>query len=363
MTPYFLERFGNPSSIQHLYGQEAAAAIKLARQTLAQALNGRPTEIIFTSGATEANNLALKGVAEGYFSRGRHIITVVTEHSAILEPCQYLESLGFEITRLPVDQEGLVDVAKLEREIRSDTILVSIMAANNEIGVIQPLEEIGQICRQHSVLFHSDAAQALGKIPLDVEAMHLDLVSLSGHKLYGPKGIGALYVRQKPEKVRLAPQIHGGGQERGLRAGTLDTPLIVGFAAGVKLALTEQASENQRLRELRERLWHKLSQLEGIYLNGHATRRLAGNLNVTIEGVDGAALLLSISSTLALSSGSACAAQSAQPSHVLKALGYSDRLAVASLRIGIGRFTTDAEIESAGEQIVSTITALRQSRC
>lgn len=361
MLPYFCEHFGNPSSITHLYGWEAEAAVKKARETLAQAINATPEEIIFTSGATEANNLAIKGVAEAYFSQGRHIITVQTEHRAVLDPCKYLESLGFEVTYLPVKADGLIDLDLLEKNIRPDTILVSVMAANNEIGVIQPLAEIGALCHEHQILFHSDGAQAVGKIPLDVAKMNIDLMSLTAHKLYGPKGIGCLYVRRRHPRVSLASQIHGGGQERGLRSGTLFTPQIVGFGKAVELGQKEMDSETKRLQQLRDRLWKSISQLEGIHLNGHPTQRLAGNLNVSVEGVDGNALLLGMQSVVAVSSGSACSTTSRAPSHVLTALGHSESLAYASIRFGLGRFNTQAEIDQVAEVTINTIESLRQS--
>jgi cysteine desulfurase len=360
MLPYFYEHFGNPSSINHQYGWEAEAAVKQAREVLATAINASPEEIIFTSGATEANNLAIKGVAEAYFAKGQHIITLLTEHNAIIDPCKYLENLGFEITFLPVERDGLINLDELQKAIRSDTILVSIMAANNEIGVLQPLAEIGEICRTNQVIFHSDAAQAIGKIPLDVQAMKIDLMSLTAHKVYGPKGIGALYVRRRNPKVKLAAQQHGGGHERGMRSGTLYTPQIVGFGKAVEIALAEQEVENKRLRQLQQSLWGVISQLEGIHLNGHPTQRLPGNLNISIEGVDGAALLLGLQSIVALSSGSACSSTSTKPSHVLIALGHSEKLAYASLRIGIGRFNTAVEIDQVGQHIVDTIQSLRK---
>ncbi|GFE68877.1 cysteine desulfurase [Chroococcus sp. FPU101] len=361
MLPYFTQYFGNASSITHQYGWEAEAATKKAREILAEAIHSSPEEIIFTSGATEANNLAIKGVAEAYFSKGRHIITVQTEHRAVLDPCQYLESLGFEISYLPVQADGLIDLNLLEKTIRPDTILVSVMAANNEIGVIQPLAEIGAICRRHEVLFHSDAAQAIGKIPLDVEQMNLDLVSLTAHKIYGPKGIGALYVRRRHPRVRLAAQIQGGGQERGLRSGTLVTPNIVGFAKAVEIGIEQMLEETQHLLLLQTTLWNKLSQLEGVHLNGHPNQRLPGNLNVSIEGVNGSALLLGLQSVVAVSSGSACSTTSTAPSHVLTALGHSEALAYASLRFGIGRFNTLDEIEQVAESAIATIQSLRQA--
>ena len=333
MLPYFSDRFGNPSSTTHLYGWEAESAVKQARTTIAEAINATPEEIIFTSGATEANNLALKGVAESYFNQGKHIITVATEHRAVLDPCGYLHSLGFEITYLPVQPDGLIDLEQLSLAIRPETILVSVMAANNEIGVLQPLEEIGQICRQKEVLFHSDAAQAIAKIPLDVEQMKLDLVSLTAHKLYGPKGIGALYIRRRNPRVRIASQIQGGGQERNIRSGTLYPPQIVGFGKAVELGLDSIASEQASLLELREKLWSIINQIPEIYLNGHPSQKLAGNLNISIAGVDGTALLLGLQPTVAVSSGSACSAASTEPSHVLTALGRDKKLAHARLEL------------------------------
>jgi cysteine desulfurase len=361
MLPFFTEQFGNPSSL-HTYGWEADAAVRQARETIAQAINAAPEEIVFTSGATEANNLALKGVAEAYFAHGKHIVTVQTEHSAVLDPCQYLETLGFEVTYLPVQPDGLLDLQKLEQALRPDTILVSVMAANNEIGVLQPLTEIGQRCQARGVLFHTDAAQAIGKIPLDVQAMNLHLMSLTAHKVYGPKGIGALYVRRRQPRVQLAPQLHGGGHERGRRSGTLYPPQIVGFAKAVALALTELETETKRLIRLRTRLWDTLSQLPDISLNGHATQRLPGNLNVSFADVDGQALLLGLRSGVALSSGSACSSAKTAPSPVLKALGRSDALAYASLRFGIGRFNTDQEIDQVARAVVTTVQSLRSLR-
>lgn len=362
MLPYFTERFGNPGSINHAYGWEAEAAVKQARETIATSIGSGAEEIIFTSGATEANNLAIKGVAETYYTKGRHIITVKTEHRAVLDPCLYLQKLGFEITFLPVEKDGLLKLENLEAAIRPDTILVSVMAANNEIGLLQPLAEIGEICRKNEVLFHSDAAQALTKIPLDVEEMKIDLMSLTAHKVYGPKGIGALYVRRRDPRVKLAPQIHGGGQEKELRSGTLYPPQIVGFAKAVELGLAERVAEEERIGKLRDRLWQQLQQLEGIHLNGQSDRRLVGNLNISVEGVDGSALLLGLQSVAAVSSGSACTSTKTTPSHVLKALGRSDSLAYASLRFGIGRFNTEAEIDRVADATLKTIRALRQAK-
>lgn len=358
IMPYFTQFFGNSSS-QHLYGWEADSAIKQARSAIADSINGTAEEIIFTSGATEANNLAIKGVAEAYFSQGKHLITVQTEHRAVLDPCRYLESLGFEVTYLGVDPDGLINLAQLEDSIRPDTILVSVMAANNEIGVLQPLAAIGEICHRHQVLFHTDAAQAIAKIPLDVDKMQIDLMSFTAHKIYGPKGIGALYVRKRNPKVAISPQMHGGGQEQGLRAGTLYTPQIVGFAKAISLGLAELEQEGQRQQVLRDKLWNAINTLDGIYLNGHFRDRLPGNLNISIEGVKGTSLLLALQPAIALSSGSACSASSANPSHVLTALGRSKNLAQASLRLGLGRFTTSEEIDQAAEQIIKTIKSLR----
>ncbi|MEH2400174.1 cysteine desulfurase family protein [Nostoc sp.] len=361
MLPYFTEHFGNPSSISHIYGWEAEAAVKQTREILAATINATLEEIVFTSGATEANNLAIKGVAEAYFKKGQHIITVATEHSAVIDPCNYLKTLGFEITILPVQKDGLIDLTELKKAFRPETILVSVMAANNEIGVLQPLAEIGEMCRDRQVLFHTDAAQAIGKIPLDVQAMKIDLMSLTAHKVYGPKGIGALYVRRRNPRVQLAPQQHGGGHERGMRSGTLYPPQIVGFGKAVEIALAEQATETHRLTQLRKSLWEQLSQVEGIHLNGHAQERLAGNLNISVEGVDGAALLLGLQPVMAVSSGSACSSATTAPSHVLTALGHSEQLAYASVRFGIGRFNTQEEIDIVAKHAIATIQSLRNT--
>ncbi|HIK57447.1 MAG TPA: IscS subfamily cysteine desulfurase [Synechococcales cyanobacterium M55_K2018_004] len=362
MLPYFTQHFGNAASKTHQYGWEAEAAVKQARECLAAAIHAEPEEIVFTSGATEANNLAIKGVAESYFTKGRHIITVATEHNAVLDPCGYLRSLGFELTILPVQPDGLISLDDLEKAIRPDTILVSVMAANNEIGVLQPIAEIGQICRSHGVIFHTDAAQAIGKIPLDVQAMQIDLMSLTAHKIYGPKGIGALYVRRRDPRVNLAAQLHGGGHERGMRSGTLYTPQIVGFAKAVEMGLEEMKDEANRLRGLRDHLLRQLQTVGGIHLNGHPTQRLPGNLNICVEGVDGQALLLGLQPAVAVSSGSACSSAKVAPSHVLKALGRSDELAYASLRFGLGRYTTGKEIDRAADVAIATIQALRQGK-
>jgi cysteine desulfurase len=359
MLPYFREHFGNPASSSHIYGWEAHAAVQAARRVIAEAIQAAPEEIIFTSGATEANNLAIKGVAEAYLSQGRHIITVATEHSAVLDTCRYLQALGFELTVLPVQADGLIDLAVLEQAMRPDTILVSVMAANNEIGVVQPLAQIGALCRSRQILFHTDAAQAIAKIPLDVNAMQIDLMSMTAHKAYGPKGIGALYVRRRDPRVQVAPQLHGGGQERGMRSGTLYTPQIVGFAKAVELAIADMPAETLRTVALRDRLWQPISQLDGIYLNGHPTQRLASNLNISVADVDATALTLGLQSLVAFSSGSACTSAKSAPSHVLTAIGRRAPLAHATLRFGIGRFNTAAEIDQVAECAVSTIQALR----
>jgi cysteine desulfurase len=359
MLPYFTEHFGNAASVTHAYGWEAEAAVQQARETIAATLQATPEEIVFTSGATEANNLAIKGAAEAYYGKGRHIITVETEHNAILDPCRYLESLGFEITVLPVQPDGLLDLDVLDKAFRPDTVLVSVMTANNEIGVIQPIAQIGAMCRDRQVLFHTDAAQAIGKIPLDVGAMNIDILSLTAHKVYGPKGIGALYVRRRNPRVQLAPQLHGGGHERGMRSGTLYTPQIVGFAAAVRLGVMEMAAEAERLEGLRGRLWEKLQPLGGIHLNGHASLRLPSNLNISVEGVDGQALLLGLQPFVAVSSGSACTSAKMKPSHVLSAIGRSPELAYASVRFGIGRYNTAEEIDRVAEGAIGVIQSLR----
>lgn len=359
MLPYFTDCPGNPSSSNHLYGWEAKAAVDLARETTAQVLGAEPNEIVFTSGATEANNLAIKGVAEAYLSKGRHLITMQTEHNAVLEPCKYLEKLGFEVTYLPPQPDGLLDIECLEQAIRADTILVSVMAANNEIGVLQPLAEIGQVCRQRQILFHTDAAQAIGKIPLDVETMQIDLLSITGHKLYGPKGVGALYIRGRSPRVQVAAQLQGGGQERNVRSGTLPTPQIVGLGKAIELGLAEQATEAKRLTALRTHLWQKLQVLDGIHLNGHPQQRLPGCLSVSFAGVDGAALLLGLQPYVALSSGSACASSKPTPSHVLTALGHSSQLARSTLRLGLGRFTTLQETKQAAHYVIEMVQQLR----
>lgn len=359
MLPYFTEQFGNAGSAGHSYGWEAAAAVKKAREAIAQSINAEPEEIIFTSGATEANNLAIKGVAEAYFSQGKkHIVTVQTEHRAVLDPCAYLETLGFEVTYLPVQANGLLSLDELKQSIRQDTVLVSVMAANNEIGVLQPIEEIGAICHDRNVLFHCDGAQAIAKIPLNVQTQNIDLLSLTAHKIYGPKGIGALYVRRKNPRVNLATQLHGGGQERGKRSGTLYVPQIVGFGKAIEIASENQAEENKRYKQLRDRLWNQLKTLPGCHLNGDLEKRLPHNLNISFDDVDGAALLLGLRSIVALSAGSACS--SGKPSHVLQALGLTKAQCLATLRFGIGRTSTIADIDQVAIAVQRTVTSLRE---
>lgn len=354
MRPYFTEQFGNPGA-GYAEGWAAAAAVAIARETVAAGLSATPEEIVWTSGATEANNLAIKGAAEAYLARGRHLVTVQTEHSAVLEPCRYLQRLGFEVTYLPVQPDGLLDLSALAAALRPDTVLVSVMAANNEIGVLQSLAEIGALTRDRGILFHADAAQAFGKIPLDVGALGVDLLSLTAHKLYGPKGIGALYVRRG---VRVAAQLHGGGQEGGIRSGTLPVPSIVGLGAAAALALAELDTEAARLRHLRDRLWSYLAEA-GVQLNGHPTRRLPGNLNVSVPDADGATLFRELQPQVAVSSGSACSGGEA--SHVLRALGHDKALARASVRFGLGRFTAVEDIDRAAAATVAAIAAARQA--
>jgi cysteine desulfurase len=343
MLPWFTEKFGNSGSVTHAYGREAGHAVEAAREQVAALIGAEPREIVFTSGATESNNLALKGALR--FGRdGRNgLVTLATEHKCVLESARALEREGFRVAILPVRSDGLIEFSALERAIDDSTAVVSVMAAHNEIGVIQPIAEIGALCRARGVLFHSDAAQAVGKIPIDVNAMCIDLLSISGHKVYGPKGIGALYVRRRP-RARLVPLIDGGGQERGLRSGTLPTPLCVGLGAAMALAQEEMAEEAQRLTVWRQRLLAGLkAQVPGLRLNGEALRRLPGNLNLSFPDVS-ALDLMAACPGLALSTGSACTAAEVEPSYVLRALGLSDELAQASIRIGLGRFTREAEI-------------------
>jgi cysteine desulfurase len=355
MLPFFTEKFGNPHSVTHAYGREAEAAVEEARAEVAALIGAEPREIIFTSGATEANNLAIKGAARFHRDFARdHVVTVVTEHKCVLESAAALEREGFRVTRLPVDAQGLVDLAALAAVIDERTSVVSVMAANNEIGVLQPLAEIGALCRARGVLFHSDGAQAVGKVPVDVEAMGLDLLSISGHKVYGPKGIGALYVRRRP-RARLAPLFDGGGQERGLRSGTLPTPLCVGLGVAARIAGAEMAPEAERLLGLRRRFLGGIrARLPEVTLNGDAERRLPGNLNLSFPGAPALEVMAACPS-LALSTGSACTAAAVEPSYVLRALGVSEALAGASLRIGLGRYTIDSEVDFAVDALATAV--------
>lgn len=360
MLPYFTEKFGNAASRNHRFGWEAEAAVEHARAQIARLINAKPKEVIFTSGATESNNLALKGVVEFYKEKGNHIVTVATEHKAVLDTCRALERTGrAQVTYLPVDRYGSIDLDDLRRAITDRTILISVMHANNEIGTIHPLREIGAIAKERGVLFHTDATQGVGKIPVDVEAMGIDLMSFTGHKIYGPKGCGVLYVRSKGPRVRLVPQIDGGGHERGMRSGTLNVPGIVGVGAACEIAQAEMEAESARLRALRERLREGLfRELDDIYLNGHPTERLPGNLNVSFAYVEGESLLMGLKD-IAVSSGSACTSATLEPSYVLRALGVGEDLAHTSIRFGLGRFNTVEEVDYVIERVVHEVRRLR----
>jgi cysteine desulfurase len=359
MLPFLQGKFGNPASRSHSFGWEASKAVDLARQQVARLIAASPDEIIFTSGATESDNLAIKGVAEASRDRGRHIVTVVTEHKAVLDSCKHLEHCGFEVTYLPVQNDGLIDLDVFRRALRPGTILVTIMAANNETGVLQPIAEIGAICRERSVAFHTDAAQAAGKVPIDVATQNIDLLSISGHKLYGPKGVGALYLRKNPA-LQVAPQIHGGGHEHSFRSGTLNVPGIVGLGKACEIAARELPEESCRIAGLRNRLRERImSHLDGVSLNGSRDSRIPGNLNVSFAGIQGEDLLTALDD-IALSSGAACTSDHIEPSYVLKALGMSDELAQASIRFGLGRFTTEAEVDYAGGRVAEVVRQLRE---
>ncbi len=359
MLPYFTEEFGNPHSRSHAYGWRAEEVVETARAQVAHLINADPKALVFTSGATESNNLALKGVAHFYKDKKNHIVTCATEHKCVLDSCRYLEQEGFNVTYLPVQPNGIIDLNQLRDAITEQTVLVSIMAVNNEIGVIQPLAEIGKICRESGVFFHTDAAQAVGKILMDVEAMNIDLLSLSGHKIYGPKGVGALYVRRKP-RIRLLSLINGGGQERGMRSGTLSPPLCVGLGEACALAGREMDSEYTRLKALRDRFYHRImTELEEVYLNGDLEHRIPGNLNLSFAHVEGEGLMMGIKD-LAVSSGSACTSASLEPSYVLRALGVEEEMAHTSIRIGFGRFTREEDIEVAAQKIIKEVHRLRE---
>lgn len=350
--------FGNPASRSHRFGWQAEEAVDEARNHIADLIGADPREIVFTSGATESNNLAIKGIAHFYQKQGKHIITCKTEHKAVLDPCRYLEGQGFEVTYLDPQPNGLVSLSQLEAAMRDDTILVSLMHVNNEIGVIQDVAAIGELCRARKIFFHVDAAQSCGKIAIDVEAMKIDLLSMSAHKIYGPKGIGALFVRRKP-RVRLEAQMHGGGHERGMRSGTLPTHQIVGMGEAFRLAKLEMHTEEARIRQLRDRLWNGIKNIEEVYVNGDLEQRVPGNLNVSFAYVEGESLIMALKD-LAVSSGSACTSASLEPSYVLRALGLNDELAHSSIRFSIGRFTTEAEIDYAVSLINEAIGRLRE---
>ena len=363
MTPYLTENFGNPASDDHLYGAKAKEGVEQAREQISEVLNCRKEEIIFTSGATESDNLAIKGVAD-YAERkdkGNHIITGETEHEAVLEACEALEERGFDVTYLPVDENGLVNPDDVEEAIRDDTLLISIMAANNEIGTIAPLKEIGEIAKDNEVFFHTDAVQAVGYVPIDVEEMGIDLMSISAHKIYGPKGIGALYVRRRNPKVKLDPLIHGGGHERGWRSGTLNVPSIVGLGKAVQLADKEMEERRQHVDELTSYMWERFdSELDDVVLNGHPEKRIPNNLNVSFLGVENKALVQNLQPELAVSAGSACTTGKVEASHVLQALGGDEDRWHSAVRFGLGKDNTREEIESATDQVIQSVSRLRK---
>ncbi|MBR7953166.1 IscS subfamily cysteine desulfurase [Burkholderia cenocepacia] len=358
MVPFLHEQFGNPASRSHSYGWDAEQAVEEARMHVAALLGADPREIVWTSGATEGNNLAIKGAAHFYQGQGKHLVTVKTEHKAVLDTCRELERQGFDVTYLDVREDGLLDLDGLQQALRADTILVSVMLANNETGVIQPVAEIGALCRARGIVFHCDAVQAAGKIPVDVNALNVDLLTVTAHKVYGPKGIGALYVRRKP-RVRIEAQMHGGGHERGMRSGTLPTHQIVGMGEAFRLAKEEMAEESRRVGGVRDRLLAGLSTLDEVYVNGDLARRIPHNLNVSFNFVEGESLIMGIKG-VAVSSGSACTSASLEPSYVLRALGRSDELAHSSIRFTLGRFTTEAEVDSVIAQVRDTVGKLRE---
>ncbi|MEH0876542.1 IscS subfamily cysteine desulfurase [Pectobacterium cacticida] len=349
--------FGNPASRSHRYGWQAEEAVDIARNHVAELVGADPREIVFTSGATEADNLAIKGAANFYQNNGKHIITSKTEHKAVLDSCHYLEQHGFDVTYLTPQRNGIIDLSELEAALREDTILVSIMHVNNEIGVVQDITAIGEICRSRGIIFHVDATQSVGKIPIDLTQIGVDLMSFSGHKIYGPKGIGALYVRRKP-RIRLEAQMHGGGHERGMRSGTLPVHQIVGMGEAYRIAKEEMAAEAARLSTLRDRLWNGINTIEGVYLNGDIEQRVSTILNVSFDGVDGESLIMALKD-LAVSSGSACTSASLEPSYVLRALGLSDELAHSAIRFSLGRYTTEEEIDYAIALVRKVIDRLR----
>jgi len=360
MLPYFMEKFGNAASRNHAFGWTAEEGVETARERIAKLVGATTKEIIFTSGATESDNLAIKGVAEMYKEKGNHIITAVTEHKAVLDTCKRLEKYGYRVSYLPVQKDGLVDLDELKNAMTDKTILVTIMAANNEIGVLQPWAEIGKLCHERGVIFHTDATQAVGKVPIDVIKQNVDVMSISAHKMYGPKGVGALYVRRKNPRVQISAIIDGGGHERGMRSGTLNVPGIVGLGKACALAYEEMAQESVRLAVLRDRLRDRImGRLDEVYINGSMEHRLPGNLNVSFAYVEGESLLMGIND-IAVSSGSACTSATLEPSYVLKALGTGDDLAHSSIRFGIGRFNTDTEVDYVADRVVETVQRLRE---
>lgn len=359
MLPYFVSQYGNPHSRTHLYGWESDEAVEVSRDQVARLVHASPKEIVFTSGATECNNISVKGVMHFYKEKKRHVITTQTEHKCVLDSCRYLQQQGFDVTYLPVGSDGLVDLNELRNSIRPDTGLISVMAVNNEIGVIQPMEEIGEICKEFNIPFHTDAAQALGKIEIDVNKWNVSLMSLSGHKVYGPKGVGALYMRRRP-RIRVEPQMNGGGQERGIRSGTVPTPLVVGMGAACELAMKEMKYDEIRITKLKDRLLDGIrSRIDGVVVNGSEERRYAGNLNLSFAYVEGESLLMGLKE-VAVSSGSACTSSSLEPSYVLRALGVDEDMAHTSIRFGIGRFTTEQEIDKTVELTVNQVEKLRE---
>jgi len=360
MLPYFTDRFGNAASRNHSFGWAGEEAVETARERIAKLIGATAKEIIFTSGATESDNLAIKGVAEMYREKGNHIITAVTEHKAVLDTCKRLEKYGYRVTYMPVQKNGLVDLDDLKRAMDDKTILVTIMAANNEIGVLQPIAEIGKLCHEKGVIFHTDGTQAVGKVPIDVIKQNLDLVSISAHKMYGPKGVGALYVRRKSPRVQLSPLIDGGGHERGMRSGTLNVPGIAGLGKACAICHEEMPQESVRLSGLRDRLRERImSNLDEVYINGSMEHRLPQNLNISFAYVEGESLLMGIND-VAVSSGSACTSATLEPSYVLKALGTGDDLAHSSIRFGLGRFNTEAEVDYVADRVIETVQRLRE---
>ncbi|WP_305855951.1 IscS subfamily cysteine desulfurase [Flavihumibacter rivuli] len=360
MVPYFTENFGNAASRNHPFGWVAEEAVDYAREQVAKLIGADPKEIIFTSGATEGDNLAIKGVFDMYASKGNHIITAVTEHKAVLDTCKHIEKMGGEVTYLNVNNEGLIDLKELEAAIKPNTILIAIMYANNEVGTIQPVREISAIAKKHGVLFFSDATQAVGKIPVDVQKDGIDLLTFTAHKMYGPKGVGALYVRRKNPRVKVTAQMDGGGHERGMRSGTLNVPGIVGFGKACELAMNEMAADAERLGKLRDKLETALLKLEEAYVNGSREHRLPHVSNISFKYVEGEGLMMGFNKNIALSSGSACTSASLEPSYVLKALGLGDDLAHSSLRFGLGRFTTEEQIDYTIEAVANTVNKLRE---